>query len=284
QMLFECPCANVLLVLLGLLVVAYALNRKARYFIRITIFYFSILFNALICMLICLPSYFMGYGCTVVFVTMTYLSKWTGINVEVRDYERVYSKQTTPCVAVCNHQSALDVMMMAHAYPPRGTVMMKRSLAYVPIFNITAFLSEVIFVDRFNREKAMKAVEQCTAALTKRSLKLWVFPEGTRNRSLDGMLEFKKGAFNIAVQAQIPIVPTVASSYKCFYSNPGRYFDGDGEIIVQVMDPIPTAGLTMEDVPALADRVRKEMLVVYEKITAEVNEKMALKRGEKKSQ
>ncbi|KAF8381832.1 acl-2 [Pristionchus pacificus] len=230
----------------------------------------------------CIRTQCESKACTVVFASMKILSRWTGINVETRYFDKVFSKQQSPCVVICNHQSALDTIVMAHAYPPRGTVMMKRSLAYVPIFNITAWLCSVIFVDRFNREKAMKAVEQCTQVMNKKNLKLWVFPEGTRNRSLDGMLPFKKGAFNVAVQGQIPIVPVVASSYKCFYSHNEHYFDNDGEIIIEIMDPIPTTGLTLDDVPALADEVREKMLVVYERITKEVNEKITLKRGGKK--
>ncbi|GMT06171.1 hypothetical protein PENTCL1PPCAC_28345, partial [Pristionchus entomophagus] len=223
-------------------------------------------------------------ACTVLFKSMKILSRWTGINVETRNFDSVFDKQKSPCVIICNHQSALDTIVMAHAYPPRCTVMMKKSLAYIPIFNITAWLCSVIFVDRFNREKAMKTVEQCTQVMSKKNLKLWVFPEGTRNKSLDGMLPFKKGAFNIAVQAQIPIVPVVASSYKSFYSHTDHYFDSDGEIIIDIMDPIPTIGLSLDDVPTLTDEVREKMLVVYERITKEVNEKMAVKRGEKKNQ
>ncbi|GMR59102.1 hypothetical protein PMAYCL1PPCAC_29297 [Pristionchus mayeri] len=283
-MLFECQCVNIIILLLGILVFAYAVNRRARYVIRCTLLYLTIMLNALICMVLCIPASFFGHACTVVFASMKILSRWTGINVETRNFSEVYAKQQSPCVVICNHQSALDTIVMAHAYPPRGTVMMKRSLAYVPIFNITAWLCSVIFVDRFNREKAIKAVEQCTQVMNKKNLKLWVFPEGTRNRSLDGMLPFKKGAFNVAVQAQIPIVPVVASSYKCFYSHTEHYFDSDGEIIIQIMDPIPTTGLTLDDVPSLAEDVREKMLFVYERITKEVNQKMENKRGQKKHQ
>lgn len=52
---------------------------------------------------------------------------------------------------------------------------------------------------------------------------IWIFPEGTRNA--DGKLrQFKKGAFNLAVQAQIPIVPLVISSYNGFYNKKQKLF------------------------------------------------------------
>lgn len=69
-----------------------------------------------------------------------------------------------------------------------------------------------------------------------------MFPEGTRHRG-HGMLPFKKGAFNIAVDAQFDIVPVVISDYEPFYSKAKRYFRPNGKIIVQVMDPISTVGV-----------------------------------------
>ena len=57
------------------------------------------------------------------------------------------------------------------------------------------------------------------------------------------MLPFKKGAFNIAVQAQIPIIPIVISDYRPFYSKSDRYFRSNGKVVVQVLDPISTDGV-----------------------------------------
>ncbi|GCB83188.1 hypothetical protein scyTo_0023912, partial [Scyliorhinus torazame] len=54
-------------------------------------------------------------------------------------------------------------------------------------------------------------------------IRLWVFPEGTRNH--DGnMLPFKRGAFHLAVQAQVPIIPVVFSSYNDFYNRAEKRF------------------------------------------------------------
>lgn len=59
----------------------------------------------------------------------------------------------------------------------------------------------------------------------------------------------EKGSKRDLIQAQIPIVPVVASSYKCFYSHTEHYFDHDGEVIIEVMDPIPTTGVCIQYVP-----------------------------------
>lgn len=76
-----------------------------------------------------------------------------------------------------------------------------------------------------------------------KGLKLWIFPEGTRYRE-EGLLPFKKGAFNIAVNGQIPIVPVVFSNYDPFYSHKKRYFRTPGYVIAQVMKPILTTGVS----------------------------------------
>ena len=79
--------------------------------------------------------------------------------------------------------------------------------------------------------------------MRKKCLKIWMFPEGTRHHQ-HGFLPFRKGAFNIAVQGQFPIIPVVISDYTPFYSKPKRYFRSKGHVIVQVMDPVSTQGVS----------------------------------------
>lgn len=58
------------------------------------------------------------------------------------------------------------------------------------------------------------------------------------------MLPFKKGAFNIAVQAQIPMIPVVISDYRPFYSKNQKYFKNHGKVIVQILKPVETKGVS----------------------------------------
>lgn len=58
--------------------------------------------------------------------------------------------------------------------------------------------------------------------------KLWLFPEGTRNKDFTSLLPFKKGAFNIAVAAQVPVIPVVFSPY--YFINMKRYIFNKGII------------------------------------------------------
>ncbi|EPB71532.1 Acyltransferase [Ancylostoma ceylanicum] len=132
---------------------------------------------------------------------------------------------------------------MTRVWPPRGTVMMKKSLQYIPFFNFASWLANAIFIDRYNHEKAMAQIDYCVEKLKSKNLKIWIFPEGTRNHG-DGLLKFKKGAFNIAVRGGFPIVPIVLSNYRPFYSKTEKYFKSDGEVIAKVLSPISTEGVS----------------------------------------
>lgn len=79
-------------------------------------------------------------------------------------------------------------------------------------------LSGAVFVDRGNSAKAQKSLNDAGAALKTRRTSLFMFPEGTRhNAPKAGLLPFKKGAFFLAVQAGIPIVPVVVENYWKLY-------------------------------------------------------------------
>lgn len=96
---------------------------------------------------------------------------------------------------------------------------------------------------------------------------VYIFPEGTRSYfDKPDMLPFKKGAFHLAVQAQVPIVPIVAANYSNILNIRKRIFRA-GRIPVKVLPPIETKGMETKDVDRLCIRVREEMMKVLVDIT-----------------
>uniref|UniRef100_A0A914YH23 1-acyl-sn-glycerol-3-phosphate acyltransferase n=1 Tax=Panagrolaimus superbus TaxID=310955 RepID=A0A914YH23_9BILA len=266
------PYITIFVILLLQLPIIYQTSEKGKYFIKISLFYLSILSAGFPSVLTTIPTYFQCRGAIWAFRTFQFFTFWLDIDVEIRGKDKLECNGQV--VIVSNHQSSIDVVGMAKCWPDRCVVMMKNSLKWIPGFNVAAVFSNTIFVNRFNHEKAQEALKFAAKTMSERNLKIWVFPEGTR--AAKGMLPFKKGAFNIAIRAGIPVIPVVFSSYDPFYSKEKRYFHDNGQVIAQVLDPISTKGLSIDDAPALADRVRSIMLEVFEKISVEAEEKQKI--------
>ena len=103
-------------------------------------------------------------------------------------------------------------------------------------------------------------------------LKVWVFPEGTRNKEGSEILQFKKGAFHLAMNAGVPIIPVVFSSYSPFYNSRAKKFT-PGRIHASVLPPIDTSKYSKEQMPQLIDDVRDLMVKEYNKISEKKEEK-----------
>ena len=181
-----------------------------------------------------------------------------GIDVEMINEEGL--RDTKPYIAVSNHQSALDIFMLSRAFQPGCTVTAKRSLQYVPFLGWFMTLSGTYFLDRKNREKSVHTLNSSLQQLTRKKRALWIFAEGTRSYTEElSILPFKKGAFHLAREGKIPIVPVVVSNTSSIFC-PKRKILNKGKIIVKVLDPISTADLQKEDVGDFAERVREKML------------------------
>ncbi|XP_064648981.1 1-acyl-sn-glycerol-3-phosphate acyltransferase alpha-like [Lineus longissimus] len=190
------------------------------------------------------------------------------IKIDIRNKENTLSDK--PAIMVCNHQSSIDLLGMMSIWPSRCTGMAKKSLLYAGPFGPSAWLAGTIFIDRFQPGKARETMRGTVDLIKKKNVKVWVFPEGTRNH--DGnMLPFKKGAFHLAIQAQIPIIPVVISTYDTFMNKKRKFFKS-GKCILTCLPPVSTEGLTADDVNSLTERVRDQMVAVFKASSDEIRE------------
>ncbi|KKA26835.1 hypothetical protein TD95_000763 [Thielaviopsis punctulata] len=164
-----------------------------------------------------------------------------------------------PAVFVGNHQTELDVLMLGCMFPRHCSITAKASLRRVPVLGWFMSLSGAIFIDRKNTKDARSAVASAGQEMKRRNQSVYMFAEGTRSYSKEPtLLPFKKGAFHLAVEAGVPIVPCVVANYSHILYAKDWVFNA-GKIPIKILDPIPTKGLTTEDVGALCERVHKLM-------------------------
>ncbi|EOO04080.1 putative 1-acyl-sn-glycerol-3-phosphate acyltransferase beta protein [Phaeoacremonium minimum UCRPA7] len=193
----------------------------------------------------------------------------TGVRFKIVD-PKGHLERTRPAVFVGNHQTELDVLMLGIIFPKHTSVTAKSSLKRMPFLGWFMTLSNSIFIDRKNSKDAREAMRGAADQIRAQRQNVWMFPEGTRSYAKDPMLlPFKKGAFHLAVQAQVPIVPVVVANYSHVLWVKGLVFKS-GSIPMKVLDPIPTTGLTPADVDELTRTTRERMLKELINLTAEV--------------
>ncbi|PAA52791.1 hypothetical protein BOX15_Mlig001194g4 [Macrostomum lignano] len=201
-------------------------------------------------------------------VLMWFTTRLFGIRVQVLDKNRIRDLPGN-FVVISNHQSSLDLIGISHVWPSPCILVAKKSLLFAGWFGLAGWLCGCVFVSR-GRQSAIAEMRRLGDRLANASsrLRVWIFPEGTR-QSGGEFGEFKKGAFHLAVQAQVPVVPVVFSSYSNFYSKRQRRFDSPGLVLARVLEPVTTQGLTESDVPALSERVRAVMSAEYGPLSEE---------------
>lgn len=106
------------------------------------------------------------------------------------------------------------------------------------MFLPTVALSKTVFIDRGNRQTAKLAFDGAAKQMREERQSVYIFPEGTRSYTTQpDLLPFKKGAFHLAVQAQVPIVPVVVANYSNILHLQSRTFKA-GKIPVKGMSDI----------------------------------------------
>ena len=156
---------------------------------------------------------------------------------------------------VANHTSMTDIMLMLAVVKKHPFVFVgKVELAKIPLFGFF-YKRTCILVDRASSKSRMAVFERAQKRLNQ-GLSICIFPEGGVPHDESIMLdEFKDGAFRLAIEHQIPIVPITFADNKKRFSY--TFFSGSpGKMRVKVHEPIPTVGKTLNDKKEVKDAAR----------------------------
>jgi len=184
-------------------------------------------------------------------------------------------KLVGPYVICANHASYLDIIQM-YAVLPKTKFMFigKAELLRWPVINI--FFKKVdIAVNRQKRHSAMRSIIRAKSEIAK-GWSIVIYPEGKIPLDAPRLASFKSGAFKMAIEEQVPILPiTLIDTWKLFEADPplrARARPGFSRVIIH--DPIPTEGLKKKDLVTLRQNtfdVINEPIVKY---NAKVLEKL----------
>ena len=181
-------------------------------------------------------------------------SMLAGVQLDVHGAEHL---DTRPAVFLFNHQSQLDVLILAKLLRGGFTGVAKKELASTPGFGLVFRLADVAFVDRGDSAQARKALEPAVRKLGE-GISLVIAPEGTRSAT-PALGPFKKGAFHVALQAGVPVVPIVIrNSGELMWR--GASTIRAGSVQITVLPPVPTAGWTVEELDSRVQEVREQYL------------------------
>lgn len=167
---------------------------------------------------------------------------FSGVRVRVKGLELLDPKQAY--VFVSNHRSYLDTAAMFIYTGRRIGLLAKKELLKVPVLGVGMGFVNVMAIDRTNRESAIRTTE-AAAQRIKSGVSFAVFVEGTRAKPGE-LLPFKKGAFYMARQAGVPVVP-VAIKNSDVLMGKGTGEARSGEIEMVFMRPIDTVDRTTDE-------------------------------------
>jgi 1-acyl-sn-glycerol-3-phosphate acyltransferase len=179
-----------------------------------------------------------------------------GIRIAVEGLDHVDGARAT--VYCINHLSNVDVLIFEIVLTkcPGLRAMHKAELAKLPILGPVMRRAGFVPVERFNRDRAFEAVDEAVEGL-RAGASFLLAPEGTRSRTGD-LQPFKKGAFVMAIKAQVPVVPIALIGTDVAMPR-GRWYVTPTTVRVRIGAPIPSTGLTLDDRDRLAAQAHAAM-------------------------
>ena len=170
-----------------------------------------------------------------------------------------------PYVVVSNHESFVDMLLISHL-PFEMKWMSKSEFFKIPFMGWMMHLAGDIRLVRGAEKAGVQALLDCRDRLDKK-VSVMIFPEGTRSKTGE-LGEFKDGAFRLALQAGVPILPLATLGTRdALIKHDWRF--GYSRAEIRVLDPIPTEGLDKSDVEDLRNRTRDVIAATLDQMRLE---------------
>lgn len=188
-----------------------------------------------------------------------------GIGIRRRVFFHGSHATDGPVVYVSNHQNSLDVLTTLAGLPHPFGFLAKAELKTMPIIGWWLRASPSVFVDKTTPKRA-RASLHTAAEQIRYGRSILIFVEGERSWSTK-LLPFKRGAFALAIEAQVPIQPLVIKrNIDCLDERRWAFQPGHCELIL--LDLVDTVGLSDADLPHIMERVRNQIGAELNSITA----------------
>lgn len=202
------------------------------------------------------------YATGYTFRRLCVLHQWLNPMWKFKTSGQLPANKRNPYVMVSNHESFVDMLLLSHL-KMEMKYLSKESFLRIPLVGWMMKMSGDVSVLRGDRSSGAAALIVCEKWL-KRKMSVMIFPEGTR--SFDGeMRGFKDGAFILAIRTQTPMLPVVIHGTRSALRK-SDWRMGDAKAEVRVLEIIETTGMTLNDVPALRERVRDAMIAEIAKM------------------
>ncbi len=165
------------------------------------------------------------------------------VRLEVEGIEKIDPSQRY--VIASNHLSQFDIPLLFSVLPLHGRFLSKKEVFKIPLLGRAMRTIGIIEIDRASGTSSRQAIVEGVKIAADRGYSLIVFPEGTRSTNGD-LLPFKKGAFRIAIDTGLPLVPVVIDGTELI-NRPGSKIFRPGTARIVICDPIETSDMTNKD-------------------------------------
>lgn len=189
----------------------------------------------------------------------------SGTQLTVIGEENVPTDQ--PVLYVGNHTSFFDIIITYARMPGLTGYVAKKSVAKVPVLNLWMNRVHCLFLDRDNIKEGLKTILAAIEKV-KAGISIFIFPEGTRNKTPDTLLDFKEGSFKIAEKSGCLIVPVTLVNASDIFEDHFPWIKKT-KVVVEYSTPVDMKALDKEDRKHIGAYVQNIIAEIYKKNKAE---------------
>lgn len=174
-----------------------------------------------------------------------------GLDLKVKNEHNLWSQR--PAVFIFNHQSKTDLLIIASLLRRDIVGVGKQEIKNIPLIGSALENMGMVMIDRKNATSSIEAMRPLVEAINDQQVSVCIAPEGTRSVSKK-LAPFKKGAFHIAMQAKVPIIPIVI--HNALDSAPkGQFLFTPSTVEVEVLEPVDTANWQTNELTDNIDKI-----------------------------